>query len=142
VAGTISLYSADFVGPILALRVATAKRFLRPVAFVLFTAEAADPDDVAAAAKAVLRGGDVAGWFAEHRIYALVLEDTSESGAVEAILRLREQLDSAESGNPVAAGIACYPTHALEPDELTVAAFAALGRALSHGDTGDHIDVG
>src|SRR5437667_199779 len=64
------------------------------------------------------------------------LEDTSEAGGVWAAERLRTAL--ARKGDSLlrlAAGVAAYPTHALEGDEVLSRARQALDSARSSGSS-------
>ena len=62
-------------------------------------------------------------------LYALVLEDTPENGAVWTIERLRRRLAENSSDYTVWAGIACYPAHAFEVRDLVGKASEALDAA-------------
>ena len=66
--------------------------------------------------------------------FGVILEDTSEAGGVWAAERLRTAL--ARKGDSLlrlAAGVAAYPTHALEGDEVLSRARRALDSARSSG---------
>ena len=70
---------------------------------------------------AVFRLGDV--------VAVAVLVDTAEPGALMVAERVREALRASPVGDSltVSAGIACYPTHALDAAELVARAGHALG---------------
>ena len=72
---------------------------------------------------------------------AALLENTSESGAVWATERLRGLLHSnpVSDGITISAGVACYPSHALDADELILRAAHALDDAMDQGR--DHVVV-
>jgi diguanylate cyclase (GGDEF)-like protein len=83
----------------------------------------------------VFRLGDVAA--------VAVLTDTAEPGAVLVAERVREALRSSPVGDSltVSAGIACYPTHALDALELVSRAGRALDAARAAGHDRDHVAV-
>ncbi|HEX9467277.1 MAG TPA: diguanylate cyclase [Acidimicrobiia bacterium] len=84
---------------------------------------------------AVFRIGDVAA--------VAVLIDTAEPGATIVADRVREALRSSPVGGAitVSAGIACYPTHALDAAELVSRAGRALQVAREGGHRRDHVAV-
>ncbi len=128
------LLSAEYFEVALRNRVTTARRFLKPVAVVRLQiiakagTTALDRDrSVAVAIHDTLRECDTACVMNETDI-ALVLEDTPENGAVWVVERVRRALEDRLPAH-VWAGIACYPTHAMDADELLSQANAALERA-------------
>jgi diguanylate cyclase (GGDEF)-like protein len=61
---------------------------------------------------------------------ALILEDTPENGAVWTVERLRRAVtDLTGAEVTLSAGVACYPAHALEAEELLARASGALASA-------------
>jgi len=72
-----------------------------------------------------------------------VLIDTSEPGAVIVAERVRASLRSSPVGDAltVSAGIACYPTHALDPVELVSRAGRALEAARAESPAANHVVV-
>jgi diguanylate cyclase (GGDEF)-like protein len=72
-----------------------------------------------------------------------VLVDTAEPGAVLVADRVRASLRTSPVGDSltVSAGIACYPTHALDPVELVSRAGNALELARAHGHMRDYVSV-
>jgi diguanylate cyclase (GGDEF)-like protein len=84
---------------------------------------------------AVFRLGDV--------VAVAVLVDTAEPGAVLVAERVREALRSSPIGDSltVSAGIACYPTHALDAAELVARAGRALELARDAGHERDYVAV-
>jgi len=128
------LLSAEYFEVAVRNRVTTARRFLKPVAVVRLQivakagTTASDRDRlVAVAIHDTLRECDTACVMNETDI-ALVLEDTPENGAVWVVERVRRALED-QLPTHVWAGIACYPTHAMDADELLSQANAALERA-------------
>ena len=84
---------------------------------------------------AVFRLGDVAA--------VGVLVDTAEPGAVMVADRVRDALRSSPVGDTltVSAGIACYPTHALDAADLVRPGRPALDAARADGHERDHVAV-
>jgi diguanylate cyclase (GGDEF)-like protein len=84
---------------------------------------------------AVFRLGDV--------VAVAVLVDTAEPGAIIVADRVRDALRSSPVGDSltVSAGIACYPTHALDAAELVARAGRALEAARAAGHERDHVAV-
>jgi diguanylate cyclase (GGDEF)-like protein len=72
-----------------------------------------------------------------------VLVDTAEGGAVIVADRVRESLRASPVGDSmtVSAGIACYPSHALDPVELVSRAGKALEAARAEGYVRDHVTI-
>jgi diguanylate cyclase (GGDEF)-like protein len=84
---------------------------------------------------AVFRLGDT--------VAVAVLVDTAEPGARMVADRVRDALRSSPVGDSltVSAGIACYPTHALDAAELVARAGRALELARREGHHRDHIAI-
>jgi diguanylate cyclase (GGDEF)-like protein len=72
-----------------------------------------------------------------------VLVDTAEPGALVVADRVRTSLRTSPVGDSltVSAGIACYPTHALDPVDLVSRAGKALEAARADGHTRDCVTV-
>jgi diguanylate cyclase (GGDEF)-like protein len=131
------LYSEGYFTVALDARVAVARRNLRPVAVVLLDviedlhAERPHPADstgVALSIAATIREADTACRLLDGG-YALILEDTSENGAIWAVERIRRHLARTGTGYTVWAGIACYPAHGFNTDEVLDRADLALDAA-------------
>ncbi len=120
-------------------RVASARRHLHPLSVVIF-AVAGGPgldqrlDTLAHVVLRTLRECDSVARVNDLMLSA-VLDGSSEHGAVWAVERVRAALADSPEDRPVqlSAGIACYPTHALEPDALIRAAGRALEIARAAG---------
>jgi diguanylate cyclase (GGDEF)-like protein len=133
-----------FVAVLIQLRVAGARRRLHPVAVVALEADGIrgsaqpDVDDAMRALGSViretLREADCACRVGDVVVIA-ALDDTTEEGARLAIERVQAGLRTAtgDVGITVSAGIACYPTHALEAPDLVARAGEALLDARSAG---------
>jgi two-component system cell cycle response regulator len=131
------LYSEAYLMVALDARIAAARRRLRPVSVVMLEVvrglsddapRPADPLVVADALRTTLREADTAARMNDGR-YALVLEDTPENGAIWTVERLRTCLLDADPEHTVWAGVACYPAHAFNLDEIVEQSTAALDAA-------------
>jgi diguanylate cyclase (GGDEF)-like protein len=132
--------------------VAAARRKVLPVSVVFWEVDGLESASAAARDQAVTALGAVA-WRTLRESDALfrigdvvavaVLVDTAEPGALTVADRVREQLRSSPIGDSltVSAGIACYPTHALDAAELVSRAGRALDAARASGHTRDHVAV-
>lgn len=131
------LLDGRYFEPALTNRVAAARRLLRPVSVVLLDLHDV-PDDktvgrFAAVLRETLREADTACRLGADR-FGLILEDTPEGGGVWAAERIRASF--ARGGGPVerlAAGVAAYPSHALDAAELLARAEQAVARARAAG---------
>jgi diguanylate cyclase (GGDEF)-like protein len=123
-------------------RIATARRQLQPVALLLLSLDAdgvGRQDQVVAAfadiLKETLRESDTVCRLGTKE-FGIVLEDTSEAGGVWAAERLRTALvRQGEAGARLAAGVAAYPTHALDAGEVMARASRALDSARASGSS-------
>lgn len=130
------LYSETYFRAAMETRVAAARRHLRPVAVVLVEVakvvdgqrEEVDPGPVAHVLRETLRESDTS-CRTSAGLFALVLEDTPENGAVWTVERFRRQLADEQDGWTVWAGVACYPAHAFEVRDLVGKASEALESA-------------
>ena len=120
------LFNAAFFAVTLDKRVSAARRGLRPLTLALLEpltglggdAPTARVDqDVADVLIATLRDSDIACRL-EDGLVALILEDTPENGAVWTVERVRRRL--ADRGDDIGlhAGVACYPAHAFDAEQL------------------------
>jgi diguanylate cyclase (GGDEF)-like protein len=118
-------------------RIAAARRHLRPIAIVLLEVveglgselpHPADACSVATGIKGTLRDADTACRL-EAGAFALLLEDTPENGAIWTIERLRRAMAGSNPGLTIWAGIACYPAHGFNTNELLDRAESALSHA-------------
>jgi|GEM_PF-1241469 len=141
------LLSKSFFPVYLEQRITAARRTLRPVSLVIFELDGLDTNDsrspsdrdfyisaVGDVVKRTLRESDCA-FRVDENIFAAVMDDTTESGAVWAAERVRGVLHTgALAGRvTVSAGVACYPSHCLEPSELIDSATKALQAAKARG---------
>jgi hypothetical protein len=125
----------DFLRVTLQNRVAAARRALRPLSVVYLEVLDVRGDEpvrvtgqlVASALSSTLRESDVVGR-RDDGVYVFVLEDTGEDGAVWTAERLRRALVST-GHRRFRAGVASYPSHALDAHGLDVKACAALDTA-------------
>lgn len=138
------LLDERFVAVLIQQRVAGARRRLHPVAVVALEADGVRGSDQPAIDVAMrclgrviretLREADCACRVGDVVVIA-ALDDTTEEGARLAVERVQAGLRIAtgDVGITVSAGIASYPTHALDAAELVARAGAALLDARSAG---------
>ena len=135
--GASGLLSEGYFTVALDARISTARRNLKPVAVVLIEVitgldsprpKPADPARVAESINATIRESDTACRLLDGG-YALVLEDTSENGAIWTVERIRRHMASNDPGLTMWAGVACYPAHGFTTDEVLDRADLALDMA-------------
>ena len=125
-------------------RIAAARRQLQPVTLLLLaldsegTSDAYDQEALAEFAttlRQTLRESDTTCRIGPAS-FGVILEDTSEAGGVWAAERLRTALiRKGDSLLRLSAGVAAYPTHALEADEVLARATRALEAARASGSS-------
>lgn len=134
---TTGLFSEGYFTVALDARIAAARRNLKPVAVVLLEViegleagppRPADPAEVAGSIRATIRESDTACRLMDGG-YSLVLEDTTENGAIWTVERVRRHLISRRPGLTMWAGVACYPAHGLTTEEVLDRADLALDMA-------------
>ena len=142
-----NLLTGAFVEATLRNRVAVARRALRPLSLLHFEVlELGDADGkrpvpaaaVAAVLGDTLREADAAAVLGDGS-YLCILEDTGEDGAVWTAERIRRNLAEADPGRRFRAGVASYPNHGLDVDELRLKARTAL--EVARRWTRDRIEV-
>ena len=118
-------------------RISAARRHLRPVSVSVVdivadpTASdpaAIDPFAVTEALAETLRDADTACRLDDGR-FAVILEDTPENGAIWTIERLRRCLAERVEQSTLWAGVACYPAHGFDSNEILSQAEIALAAA-------------
>lgn len=131
------LFTEVYFRAVVEARVAAARRHLRPLAVILMevTEDAgggkrkpANRETVADHILDTLRDSDTACQTSKG-LYALVLEDTPENGAVWTVERIRRALNEESTELTLWAGVACYPAHAFEVRDLVGKASEALEAA-------------
>lgn len=131
------LLSEGYFTVALDARIATARRNLKPVAVVLLEviagldtpkAQPAEPTGVARCITTTVRQSDTVCRLLDGG-YALVLEDTTENGAIWTAERIRRALEAEIEGLTLWAGVACYPAHGLSTEEILDRADLALDMA-------------
>lgn len=139
------LMNGAFFAGLLPTKLATARRRLWPLSIVLMRivevehdAGVTAPSAIAGFAHSVLetiRAADVACRVGTDTV-ALVLDDTDEDGA--AWVAERVQIQAARSGDAriakVCCGVAAYPSHGIEADELLGVAQEALSRSVAEAE--------
>jgi len=125
-------------------KVALARRTLKPVSVIFFEIDEFDSfapyireHAMRATSRVItntLRESDTVCGISAGTLGAL-LDDTSEAGAIWAANRIRQANAEAPSRDVVSlsAGVACYPIHAMDCEDLIDAARAACLRAAEHG---------
>jgi diguanylate cyclase (GGDEF)-like protein len=128
----------------LSQRVASARRHLQPLSLVVFELdgfERARPERrdqalrlLGSALRRTLRECDTACRYGDSAVAAL-LEDTPEAGAAAADERVRKAVTMSPTGRSftLSAGIACYPSHALDAHDLLRRSVQALAAARAAG---------
>lgn len=120
------LFSEGYFTVALDARISAARRNLKPVAVVLFEViegidtlepRPTDPRTVVQAIRQTIRESDTACRLMDGS-YAFVLEDTSETGAIWTVERMRRNLNKLSDGLTMWAGVACYPAHGFSPEEI------------------------
>jgi len=144
------LLDQQFFKVIVQQRVAAARRQLQPVSVVIFELDGIGRADretrhqalgvLGEVVRRTLRECDAACRIGD-TMAAAVLEDTAEAGAVWAAERVRGTLHGSPVGDSltISAGIACYPSHALNAPELVDQAGRALETARARGR--DHVEI-
>lgn len=131
------LFSEGYFTVALDARIASARRNLKPVAVVVMEVinglqgaepHPADPSIVASTILATIREADTACRLLDGG-YALVLEDTSETGAIWTVERIRRAMAADDPDLTMWAGVACYPAHGFTTDEVLDRADSALDLA-------------
>lgn len=131
------LFSEAYFRVALDARIASARRHLRPVAVALIevfegvpgsASLTAPPERAAESIRQTVRDADTACRLADG-VYAIILEDTPENGAVWTVERVRRNLVSRFGSHTMWAGVACYPAHAFSTEELVTQARSALESA-------------
>jgi len=125
-------------------RIAAARRQLQPVALLLLTIDADGTNEqgrhdviiaFADILRDTLRESDTVCRLGAAS-FGVILEDTSEAGGVWAAERLRTALvRQRDALVRLAAGVAAYPTHALEADDVLQRARGALESARASGSS-------
>lgn len=131
------LFSEAYFRVALDARIASARRHLRPVAIALIevfegmagaSSVPAPPERAAESIRQTVRDADTACRLTDG-VYAIILEDTPENGAVWTVERVRRNLVSRFGSHTMWAGVACYPAHAFSTEELLDQARGALESA-------------
>ena len=131
------LFSEGYFRVALDARLSAARRHLRPVAVVLMDVvgglndglpRPTVPSAVAEGINETVRDADTACRMKDGR-FGLVLEDTPENGAIWTIERVRRHLAERHPGQTLWAGVACYPAHAFDAEEILTQAEEALTAA-------------
>jgi diguanylate cyclase (GGDEF)-like protein len=149
---TTGLIREEHLPVVLMQVIATARRNVQPVSVVFWEVDGLDDAPVTARDQALTALAAVA-WRTMRESDAVfrlgpdvalgVLVDTAEPGALIVAERVRTSLRASPIGDSltVSAGIACYPSHALDPVELVSRAARALEAARAEGHARDYVTV-
>ena len=131
------VFTQVFFDASLGKRISAARRGLRPltVAMVEVVERVGEPDVAQTAAKPVaeiltetLREADTVARM-DSGVFAVLLEDTPENGAIWTLERIRRKISEDLPGCTVRAGMSCYPAYAFDADQLVSQSLAALDAA-------------
>lgn len=131
------VFTQVFFDASLGKRISAARRGLRPltVAMVEVVERVGQPDVVQTAPKPIaeiltetLREADTVARM-DSGIFAVLLEDTPENGAIWTLERIRRKISEDLPGCTVRAGMSCYPAYAFDADQLVSQSLAALDAA-------------
>ncbi len=131
------VFTQVFFDASLGKRISAARRGLRPltVAMVEVVERVGEPDVAQTAPKPIaeiltetLREADTVARM-DSGIFAVLLEDTPENGAIWTLERIRRRISEDLPGCTVRAGMSCYPAHAFDADQLVEQSLAALDAA-------------
>jgi diguanylate cyclase (GGDEF)-like protein len=118
-------------------RISAARRGLRPLTVALVEVLAnlgtpeeahADPRAVAKILTATLREADTVAR-SEDGLFAVLLEDTPENGAIWTLERVRRRITEDIPNTTVRAGMSCYPAYAFDARQIVAQAEGALDAA-------------
>lgn len=147
------LFNAEFFPVFIEQRISAARRTLRPVSLVTFEIDGLDSKNIGSEKERsffisslgqvvtrTLRESDCAFRISKNT-FAAVMDDTSEAGAVWAAERVRGVLHTGVLAGrvTVCAGVACYPSHALDANELIDTSNKALDNAKARG--ADQVEI-
>ena len=131
------VFTQVFFDASLGKRLSAARRGLRPLTVALLEviehvgeppADLTEPRPVADILVATLREADTVA----HRddgLFAVLLEDTPENGAIWTLERIRRRISEDLPGRTMRAGLSCYPAYAFDADQIVEQAHGALDAA-------------
>lgn len=131
------VFTQMFFEASLAKRVSAARRGLRPLAVGVVEViehigtsqqHKVAPQTVATVLTSTLREADTIAILNTGN-FAILLEDTPENGAIWSLERIRRKIDEEMQDTVMHAGVSCYPSYALDADQLFDQAVAALESA-------------
>ncbi|MCB0964314.1 MAG: diguanylate cyclase [Acidimicrobiales bacterium] len=131
------VFTQLFFDASLGKRISAARRGLRPltVAMVEVVDRVGEPDmahttpqPVAAILTETLREADTVARM-DSGVFAVLLEDTPENGAIWTLERIRRRVAEELPGRTMRAGMSCYPAYAFDADQLMSQSLAALDAA-------------
>lgn len=132
--GSSGLFNQAFFEASLVKRISAARRGLRPLTLALMEVRCrlgepeetdADPHRVATVIEATVRDADTVARTTDG-LFAILLEDTPENGAIWTLERIRRRLTEDIDQATVRAGVSCYPAYGFDADQLWSQAGEAL----------------
>ena len=131
------VFTQLFLDASLGKRISAARRGLRPLTVAMVevverVGEAdmahTSPQPVAAILTETLREADTVARL-DSGIFAVLLEDTPENGAIWTLERVRRRVADDLPGRTMRAGMSCYPAYAFDADQLVSQSLEALDAA-------------
>ena len=131
------VFTQLFFDASLGKRISAARRGLRPLTVAMVevverVGEAdmahTSPQPVAAILTETLREADTVARL-DSGIFAVLLEDTPENGAIWTLERVRRRVADDLPGRTMRAGMSCYPAYAFDADQLVSQSLEALDAA-------------
>lgn len=131
------VFTQIFFDASLGKRISAARRGLRPltVAMVEVVERVGQPDVAQTAPRPIadiltdtLREADTVARM-DSGVFAVLLEDTPENGAIWTLERIRRRISEDLPGCTVRAGMSCYPAYAFDAGQLVEQSLAALDAA-------------
>ena len=128
------VFNQVFFDASLAKRISAARRGLRPLTVALLEAVTnlgepdegmANPKPVAEILTETLREADTVAR-TDDGVFAVLLEDTPENGAIWTLERVRRRISEDIPGTTVRAGMSCYPAYAFDAGQIVEQASEAL----------------
>ena len=131
------VFTQVFFDASLGKRISAARRGLRPLTVAMVEVvehvgqpdvRQTDPKPVAAILTETLREADTVARM-DDGIFAVLLEDTPENGAIWTLERIRRRISEELKGCTLRAGMSCYPAYAFDAAQLVEQSLGALEAA-------------
>jgi GGDEF domain-containing protein len=131
------VFTQVFFDASLGKRISAARRGLRPLTVAMIEVvervgepdmALTDPKPIAEILLATLREADTVARM-DDGVFAILLEDTPENGAIWTLERIRRRISEDLPGRTVRAGMSCYPAYAFDAGQLMEQSLGALDAA-------------